>query len=216
MNTKEISWLGIRPDGTHSRKLSDTEARCVAALKNHVGRPDAIAAEDLVEHVFGIMADQEDKRNLRHLINHLIITHRMSILCMAGPGGGYYLPATPEEVRAFYHAFHKRAMTGLVKASRGQKAAFIDTIEQLTLWYDAPEGEALLARLTPERDKDPTPAWVQLVTRHLERLSADPQKFAAEIAALQDKFGDIFVPRAKLQRLNALSDELQTLLKEVA
>lgn len=215
MNTHEISRLGIKPDGTHSRKLTDTEAACVDEIKRHVGRANAISAADLSRHVFGSRGPQE-MRDLRHLINHLIITHRMSILCMSGLGGGYYLPATPEEVKDFYHAFHQRAMTGLVKAARGQKAAFIDTIEQLTLWYDAPEGEALLARLTPERDKDPTPAWVQLVTRHLERLSADPQKFAAEIAALQDKFGDIFVRRDTLAKLRSTAEQLQTLLKEVA
>lgn len=214
--TKEgISWLGIRPDGTHSRKLTDAEARCVELVRQHVGRANTIPAADLARHVFGSRGPQ-DMRDLRHLINHLIITHRMSILCLAGPGGGYCLPATPDEVRAFYHAFHQRAMTGLVKAARGQKAAFVDTIEQLTLWYDAPEGEALIARLTPERDKDPTPAWVQLVTRHLERLSADPQRYADEIAALQDRFGDIFVRRETLARLRSTAEQLQALLKEVA
>lgn len=210
--------LGISDDGRHTSSLTGIEAACIGVLEARgPGRDNAVPSDDLAHVVFGSRGDV-DKRNLRELVNHLINTHLLPICSMPGYGGGYWLPASPEEEAAVYEARRKRALTGLMKMSRGRKAAYVETLEQLTLYFDEPEGKDAIERLrlTPEDDKGGMPAWLHLVTRLLAKLEQDPQRYAAEIRQLQQMYGGIFVPKAKVRQIDAKIREAGQMLASLA
>ena len=129
---------------------------------------------------------------------------------------GYYLAGDPEETERFKQTFRRRAMTGLVKASRGSKAAYVDMMYQYTLGFDDPETQRTIEHLRLLPEEDAAPAWVQLVTKLLDRISSNPQVYAAEIRRIQAAYGDIFVPREKVSMLKAKTAEFQKLLSEIA
>jgi len=107
-------------------------------------------------------------------------------------------------------------MTGLVKASRGKKSAFVDIATQLVLGFDSPETKEAVERLQLTPDSDSVPAWVSMVTQFLDRLSGNPEKYAAEIRHIQQQYGDIFVPAEKVRMLREKTAEFQQLLREIA
>lgn len=211
------SELGInKKTGTHQAELTALELACISVLlKRGCGKTAAISAADLADRLFRD-GGEVGKRNLRALINHLIMTHSEPIMCEAGPGGGYYNPGVTAETERFKTTFHKRSMTGLVKASRGSKAAYVDIMYQYTLGFDDPETQAAVEHMRFLPEEDPTPAWFQLATKLLDRFSSDPVAYAAELRTLQEKYGDIFVPREKVAMLKAKTAEFQKLLSEIA
>jgi hypothetical protein len=209
--------LGIdRRTGAHQAALTSLEAECVETMKKRgCGRIAAISAADMA---FALFEDggERGKRDLRTLINHLIMTHSLPIMCEAGGGGGYYLPGDAKEAERFKAAFRRRSMTGLVKASRGSKAAFVDMMAQYTLGFDDPETVTVIEHMRFLPENDGTPAWVQLVTKFLDRISQDPKLYAAEIRRIQHTYGEIFVPREKVTMLKEKTAEFQKLLSEIA
>ncbi len=212
--------LGINDLGKHDSQLTSTEQHCLDKLQERgIGRPYAVSASDLA-WAMGIGSYDEkcmeaNKRHLRKLINHLIISHGLPIMCEAGQGGGYYLVGNPSEETANYQRFHRRAMTGLLKASRGRKGAYVDKVVQLTLGFDDPAMQAAIERMKLTPDADPVPAWVQLVTRFLDRIAADPEGNAEVIRRIQKEYGEIFVERATMKRLKEKTAEFQALLTEI-
>lgn len=162
-------------------------------------------------------SEQGLDRELRSVINRLILKHGIPIMCQAGRGGGYYLPAGDEEVEANHARFHSRAMTGLMKASRSRKSAYADAVLQLTFDFDGEAGDAVRRRLgLPPRGRDAVPAWVQVVTKLLDRVKGDPTAYADEIRAIQERYGDIFVPRYKVRELREELGKVQRMLGELA
>jgi hypothetical protein len=162
---------------------------------------------------------ENSKRYVRATVNDLIIRHGVPICSAAGPGGGYWLPETVSEVEENHRRFHKRAMTGLMKATRARKGAYADAVVQLAIDFDSPEGERLRRKFDTEKsgarrrsDSSP-PAWVKMVTQLLDRVKGDPTAYSAQIAELQDKYGDIFVRRDKLEAVKAKAADL---LQELA
>lgn len=212
--------LGINEFGKHDAQLTSIEQNCLDKFQQRgYGKAAAISANDLAWAAgFGShekAALEANKRELRRLINHLIITHGLPIICQSGDGGGYYLAGNPSEVEANYQAFHRRAMTGLLKASRGRKGAYVDMVSQLTLGFDDPEQQAALERLRLTPEADPVPAWVQLMTRFLDRLAADPEGNAEAIRRIQKEYGTIFVEKQTMKRLKEETAKFQTLLREI-
>ena len=190
-----------------------------------LGRVAALTADELANEVTGVDycgADPDKyhesaKRRLRSVINHLIIRHGIPIMCEAGKGGGYYLPGDESEVEQNHARFHRRAMTGLMKASRARKSAYADAVIQLAMGYDAPEGHEIRQRLgAPISRAASPPAWVQVVTRLLDHLKGNPEAYATQIAHIQERYGDIFVPRHKVRELRELSGRLQRVLGGLA
>ncbi len=209
--------LGIKEDGTHKKALTPTEERCIDILKRQgQGRDNALPAITLAKWTFSDIDDAQAMRNVRVLVNHLICTHRIPVCSMPGVRGGYWMPLDEQEVEDVYQARRKRAFTGLVKMAQGRKGAYVDIIEQLTLGFDEPEAERAIERMNLAPDKDPLPTWLKVVTRFLTMMDKDPQKYAAEIGALQKSFGDIFVPRDTVKQLRAKSKELTELLQKFA
>jgi hypothetical protein len=228
----EIGSLRASRAALEGKKLEDDERVILAALieagYDEEGRPlgyaGRLSSNDLAQAIYSIYWDMANpvereelhrfencKRRVRAVVNSLIIAHGISIMCRAGIGGGYYLPATKEEVEENSRSFHRRAMTGLIKESRGRKAAYADAMVQLTLGF---EGEAEGYReLTGGPAEDGPPAWVTVVTGLLEQVKGDPVKYAAEIRRLQEQFGDIFVRRDRVEKLKELSGELSRVLE---
>jgi hypothetical protein len=193
-----------RPLGHEGRLSSDELARVIYPTLWPAESPSWNEEQRRIEHC---------KRQVRRIVNALIIRHGVSIMCQAGNGGGYYLPASKEEVERNHQAFHRRAMTGLVKDARGTKAAYADAMVQLTLGF---EGEAKAYRDSvglPDADEDGPPAWVAVVTQLLQQVKGDPVKYASEIKRIQEECGDIFVRRDKLAKIRQLSGELNEVLE---
>jgi hypothetical protein len=216
--TIPLADLGITEDGQHTMTLTVVEERCLDILQRQgQGRGSAIPAKVLARWIFQAHDLEQDMRNLRELINHLIFTHLLPICSMPGNGGGYWLPESPDEEAAVYEARRKRALTGLLKMARGRKAAYVETLEQLTLWFDDPVGADVIERLrlAPEEGSG-MPAWMHLITKFLNKIDADPQRYAAEIRALQRTYGNIFVPRSTISQLRDKVREAEALLKEIA
>lgn len=190
-----------------------------------LGRVAALTADELANEVTKVDYRGSDpdkyresaKRRLRSVVNRLIIVHGIPIMCEAGLGGGYYLPGDDAEVEQNHARFHRRAMTGLMKASRARKSAYADAVIQLAMGFDAPEGDEIRRRLGMilPRTGSP-PAWVQVVTRLLDHMQGNPEAYAGQIAHLQEQYGDIFVPRNKVRELRELSGQLQRVLGELA
>lgn len=156
------------------------------------------------------------KRRLRKVINSLVIRRGISISCQAGSGGGYFLPATVVEVEHNHALFHKRAMTGLVKATRGRKSAYADAVIQLTMDFDRKGKEIADSLGLPRGEDSGPPPWVSVVTGLLQQVKGDPNRYAAEIKRLQDEFGDIFVRRDKVRDIRKVAGELNKLLEGLA
>jgi len=202
-----------------------------------IGKPSAIPAPELAA-VLPLAAGDDDndpeasgagkkqkktrtqgalERHLREIINRLVIKHGIPIMCEAGPGGGYYLPAGSTEVEANHARFHQRAMTGLMKATRSRRSAYADEVLQLTFDYDGELGDVVRARLgMPPRLSTEPPAWVQLVTKLLDRVKGDPRAYAEQIRAIQERYGDIFVPQYKVRELKEELSKVHRMLEELA
>lgn len=208
--------------------LQELVTQGYSAMGVPIGRAGAIPARELAEKLPMVVEGGGGKtsrkrsgdareRELRRVVNRLIIKHGIPIMCEAGPGGGYYLPAFDTEVEDNHARFRQRAMTGLMKASRSRRSAYADAVIQLTLGFDGPEGDAARQRigLPPRRGTEP-PAWVQVVTRLLDRVKGDPERYADQIRAIQDQYGDIFVPRYKVRELKEELGKVQKMLGELA
>jgi hypothetical protein len=207
--------LGI-VDGQHSKTLTHVERSCVSILEAEgMGQDSAVPADTLAMKLF-LDCTETEKRSVRHLVNHLIISHRIPVMSAAGKGGGYFLPLTKGEEEAVYRNRRKRAMTALLKMSRGRKASYVETIEQLSFWFDEPEGARALERLKLAPDRDPVPVWLKLVTRSLDKLAKDPQKYASELEQLRGRFGAILMPRAILDELKRQAEDQVDLLRRLA
>jgi len=212
--------------------LEDDEKLVLAALlaagydeeKQPRGRAGSLSANTLAAVVSPLLWDdgvksrdrvESAKRRVRKVVNQLIIQHGIPICCEPGMGGGYYLPARDEDVELNHTRFHKRAMTGLVKATRARKAAYADAVIQLTLGFEDAARQVRLAAGAEELDDAGPPAWVKVVTGLLEQFRGDPERYAAEIRAIQDEYGDIFVRRDQVARIRALSAEMLSLVEHL-
>lgn len=191
---------------------------------NPVGREAAVSAEVLAMELATVSSgrtlaeDLEDggKRRVRRVFNQLTIKYKLPLCSEAGRGGGYYIAASDSEVEANYARFHKRAMTGLMKATRARKGAYADAMIQLTMGFDGAIGDEIRQKMGVTRstsERNAPPAWVSVVTKLLERMESDPQQYADQIRELQERFGDIFVPRDRVRRIRELTTALQAQLE---
>jgi len=219
--------LGYDADGRHSARLTADESRFAGILwDGHVGKANAISADELAVKMYfvsdpgdaDLVADtlarlkkadalDQAKREIRALQNHLLALHEhLPVLSAAGAGGGYWIAESAAEAEAFYGSFRRRAMTGLKKASRGKQQAMVDMFEQLSLEFDGPLD---LASPPPARpDSNGRSLAAALVDRFLERMTADPERFAGDLARLRDRFGTVLMPKARAAEIKKLAEDL--------
>jgi hypothetical protein len=205
-------------------KLEDVEREILRVLLSTgydgtgkaLGRDGAIPATVLAKTVFASAASDIEtaKRELRDWINRLIFRHKIPIMCESGRGGGYYLPASSEEVQAHRRRFRRRAMTGLLKDARSGEG-YAETMVQLTLGFEREEGQEIRARygMGPDEDVDPVPAWHRVLTSLLDHVASDPDAYAEQIRELRNKYPTIFVPREKVEEIRDLTARLQGALQ---
>jgi len=180
-------------------------------VKRGTGAAKAIPAISLAGRATG-----GDDRELRKVITQLIVYHRIPIVCKAGRGGGYFLPASEEEIEAMYRAFYNRGMTGLVKATRARKSAYVDSIVQMAFGFDEDPKIVEMREKMGELDEEGPPAWAAMTTQLLDRITEDPETYKRELEYIRERYGDIFVSREKLRQIRKTAGELLDLTKDIA
>lgn len=230
--------LGIHPKtGTHDQRMTRPENIFAGILwVDHVGEENAIPAnhlavrfaaeinqwegqmttEDIVRRIklmertdLGRQRLDRWKRDVREMHNHLLKKHdHIPILSKAGVGGGYFIAQSELELEAFYGAFRKRGLEGLVKASRGKKAVLVEIVQQLSFDFDLEDK----TDLEPVRPGADVSVPVEVVDQFLERMLAEPEKFSKDIKKLSDKFGHVLFAKNKHQAIKKKVRELSVLL----
>jgi hypothetical protein len=209
--------------GVHSRQLTKAEEDMMEILSDHIGKAERISAHDLalqfyearegrrVTHAEYRQGIEPWKRDVRHMTNHLLIDHDQRICSKAGTAGGYWLAQTKQEMDEFYETFRKRAMTGLVKASRGKRSIMADMVKQIAFEFEELKTDRRTRAIdVPPLGPDPAPEIV--VTEFLNKMTREPEKYTEEIKRLRRKFGQVFMDPAIYTRLRTLSGELTRLL----
>jgi hypothetical protein len=220
--------------GHHNKNLTGTESAFLTILwVDHVGPENRISADALAacfaEKLSGNEISPEErealgghywkdfpaflsqiKRDVRRLQNHLLTRHdNIAVLSAAGPGGGYWIAESEKEASEFYDTFRKRGMTGLVKASRGKKAALIDMMQQLSF-----EFEDLVDKTFdgPVARRVGPPAAIDVVDAFLSKMTANPEQFADGLRKIGAKYGSVLLPKEHVKQLAAKAAELQQLV----
>jgi len=240
----KLSDFGII-DGAHNARLTREENIFLSILwVDHVGEVNAISADELgiifaqrrrgiftaglgskleraeLKRLLYLMQStrihrrQRDrwKRDVRHMHNHLLNQHEhIPLLSRAGAGGGYWIAENEAELDAFYNAFRQRGLTGLVKASRGKKAVIADMVSQLSFDFELEDR----TRLEPVRPGSDVSLPVQVVDQFLERMLANPEKFAGDIKRLSKKFGGVLFSSAEVRTLRHKVSELSDLVSSL-
>ena len=217
--------MGIDPhNGEHTRDMTKAETAMMETLaKHHLN--NKIPAEDLAvqwRERMGYLRPSYSayqrrieiwKREVRSMVNHLVIDHDQPVLSKAGPDGGYWIAENQAEVEEFYETFRRRAMTGLTKAARGKQAVLADMVKQLTFEFDELKTArpALAAKVRPGME----PAPVVMVSTFLDKMTKEPEKYANELKLLRDKFGKVLLPKAMFGEIQELSHKLSGLLEKV-
>jgi hypothetical protein len=227
-----LSDLGIdKKTKAHNRKLTWLETRFLGILwTDHTGYNSRISANDLAFKFWlaihnidpRAIEDKEErqrllgkcmgerqatKRMVRTLQNHLLIQHEnIPILSKAGDIGGYWLAETEAEAAEFYHSFRKRGMTGLIKGSRGKRSVLADIVKQLTFEFEH----------TLESERVPAGAVsIEIVDNLLEALTAEPEKFRAELQRLGRKFGSVLLPKEQVTAMQVQVENLQRMVAQI-
>ncbi|MGD8388792.1 MAG: hypothetical protein PVG49_16720 [Desulfobacteraceae bacterium] len=211
--------LGIDPrTGIHRKNpLTPAESALLKILwGEHEGAENAIPARRLAEKWagkdVGDALSSRDMRDMRVLINHLVIDHNIPILSQAGSSGGYFMAGSDLEARKFYDTFRRRGMTGLVKASRGRQAALVDMVRQLSFEFDE------LRDLTAGHARGPmisrmgTPTPIEVVDAFLEKMTRDPEQFADGLRKIGRKYGGVLLPKETVAALRKKAAEFSDLV----
>lgn len=219
--------FGINPEtGSHSRQHTDAETDLLDILSLHIGKEDRISANDLavqfheeqegrrMTHAEYQQGINQWKRGIRYLVNHLVIDHDEPIMSKAGSRGGYYIAQNKDEVNEFYDTFRKRAMTGLIKASRGKRSIMAKMVKQIAFEFDELKS-ARPARAAKIKPIAAEPAPVIVMAEFLDEITKHPEKYSDAIKLLRQKFAHVLMPKDMYAHLTALSAELSKLLRKI-
>lgn len=226
-----------RSGGYHDKNLTRMESKFVGVLwTDCIGHSNRISADELAVRFEWALSgyEVEDeiapslviqnktykaphfdqvKRDVRRIHNHLLTRHdNIPILSKAGTSGGYWIAATEAEAVSFYDTFRKRGMTGLVKASRGRKAALVDMMQQLSFEFEELADKTFTGQLQ-QRAGDSTP--IEVVDAFLEKMTADPEKFADGLRKIGKKYGSVLLPKDQVRKLTTKTRELQELVGQM-
>lgn len=217
--------------GYHDRRLTAAESRFTGILwTDHEGEKNAVPANILAIRYFTGADDataramlpgkgtdavekktlEEWKRHIRRMQNHLLEDHdNIPVYSKPGHGGGYWLD-DGEAADRFYHGFRKRGLTGIIKATRGKQAALVDTVQQLSFEFEELVDQTGFTRHMRPRAEMPTP--IEVVDAFLERMLANPEKFADGLRKIGEKYGSILLPKKQVLAMKAKAAELQQIV----
>ncbi|SPD73793.1 hypothetical protein PITCH_A1970012 [uncultured Desulfobacterium sp.] len=216
MNLTELGYDLVT--GRHDRRLTKAEERFIGILwVNHVGEDNAISADLLAiryhlgtDHSVDFRTVDLWKRIIRNMHNHLLFEHdNIPIMSRAGIGGGYWMAESEEEGAAFYRRFHKRAMTGLRKATRGKKAAVIEMVHQMT--FELEEFEDKTPNMRPRATIASTTP-IEVVDSLIGRMMQNPERYAEGLLKIREKYGSVLMPKAHVAALKAKAAELSAMM----
>lgn len=233
--------LGIDPKSRyHDGRLTHHESIFVSCMWDHCGQANRVSADVLAIKFYNRLLSgnrvtteeaelmlgryksieclsrdlDEWKRNVRATHNHLVMAHEhIPILSKAGNGGGYWISASDDEADAFFHAFRKRGMTGIVKATRGKKASMVAIAEQLS--FDFEELATSAGVVIPKAESDPSLRPVAVVDAFLKRMLADPDRYAVGLKMIGKKYGGVLLPRRQVEAMREKAAELSRLVSEL-
>lgn len=212
--------------GYHNRQLTRAESLFIGILwVDYVGDGNKISALDLAaRYAYGMGGPvnlqecqfkirEQWKREVRYMQNHLLMQHRhIPIISRSGTNGGYWISDKKEELKRFYAELRQRGMTGLIKATCGRKAGVVEAVEQLSFDFDD-----LVDRtpgITREITQDGAHMAPEIVDKLLAKMTHDPEKFAADIRRLREKYfaGGVLLSRERVTAMRAKTAELQAMI----
>lgn len=213
----------------HDRRLTHAESVFVGLLwVDHVGMKNAISAEDfaiLFAYGFGgetlnpdfatdRMEIERWKRDVRYMQTHILEEHDdIPVISKAGEGGGYWVAAGKEEASEYYYTMRKRGLRGLVKATRGKRAAVVEAVEQLAFEFDdLTDRTAIVAKGIPRTAEPMAP---EIVDALLSKMTRDPEKFASTLRILREKYfspGAVLLKKESLAAMRAKAQEMTDLV----
>lgn len=215
---------GINPKTMrHTQILTSMESVFLSLLwGEHVGKTNKIPAVMLAilyaEKVSGYDIRRDPrymgiwKRHVRRMQNHLLMDHdHVPILSKAGLDGGYWLAETDAEAAAFYHSFRKRGMTGLVKASRGKKAAMVEIMTQLSFQFEDLVDKTGNLRETSVSSNVP----VDVVDAFLGKMLERPEEYSEGLRKIAKKYGGILLPRNQVEEMRKQAAILQAMTEKL-
>jgi len=231
----KLNNFGIDPETKiHKKILTETESCFLGIMWTECnGRENAISANELavrfdfalrdvmpgrkkiaatIARVKDLPEFQKQKRMVRYIQNHLITMHdNIPVFSTAGKGGGYWIADNKDDATDFYNAFRKRGMTGLVKASRGKKAAFVDMMQQLSFEFE--DRAADIGILNASDISPGDSAAIAVVDSFLSRMTKNPEKFSAGLKRLSKKYGSILLDKTEVAAMKAKASELSKLVE---
>jgi len=227
----KLADFGIDPQtGHHDRRLTWAESRFVGILwLDHVGEAAAVRADRLAIMFFlglditqsgDYLADATPralkevglwKRSVRFLQNHLLFQHdNIPVFSRSGIGGGYFIAGDDSEAEDFYRAFRQRGMTGLIKATRGKKASFIDAVEQLSFEFEDMVDQVGAPMAVRQNKRSLMP--VEVVDAFLDKMTRDPEQFADGLRAIGEKYSSVLLPQKTVSLIQSRVAELESLV----
>ncbi len=221
--------------GLHSRILTDFESKFLGILwTDHFGADEKISAIELAvrfdcalkgfepdSKILPVMVRKAQKRQnfeiqkreVRRIQLHLLKKHdNIPVLSKAGNGGGYWIAGEESEAAAFYETFKRRGMTGLIKASRGKKAALVDMMEQVTFEF---EDMAADVGMPDNAGVSGDPAAIAVVDSFLGRMLESPDRFSAGLKKLSNKYGSILLGKAEVAEMKIKAAELSIMVESL-
>ena len=117
------------------------------------------------------------------------------------------------EAAEFYDTFRKRGLTGLVKATRGKKAATVDIVQQLAFEFDDLVDQTGVTHMIRPRAGTPMP--IEIVDAFLEKMTQNPQQFADGLRKIGAKYGSVLLPKERLHMIRSRVSELEDLVKSL-
>ena len=113
-------------------QMTDLEKDLVELIGARRGAGNAISRVKLMELFDGIC-----ERDVRKAIKHLIVEHGVPIA--SGPGG-YFTPATPEEIEQACRYYHGYAMACLTVESRLRGCSLPELVGQIEMEFYSRKG----------------------------------------------------------------------------
>ncbi len=113
-------------------EMTDLERDLVELIGGRRGEGNAIPRERLMDLFDGV-----SERQVRRTIKHLVMEHGIPL---ASCPGGYYTPATPEEVDRCCRYYHGYAMACLTVESRLRGCSLPDLVGQIGLEFESRKG----------------------------------------------------------------------------
>lgn len=199
-------------------------------LRKHAGKSHAISMADLYERYTGKRIPRDSRRKplvdvptlsreMRKMIDDLRDVWGIPI--MSSSSAGYWIVTDPAELGKVHHEFMSRGLKSLQTAARLKQISLVDAVQQLAfdLQNNASELREVMSKKRRKMAMDPQlgqltlspEAKLAVITRHMQELLEDPDKYADQVAALQRLFGPKLLPSSVQDAIEKQTAEVRTM-----